>query len=68
MAYVIAEPCIDNKDASCVEVCPVDAVFSGDQLPAKWDGFATDAIEFFRCSYVKKLRERESKRSGCRGL
>ena len=26
MAYVIAEPCIDVKDASCVEVCPVDCI------------------------------------------
>nr|AAB25795.1 7Fe ferredoxin, 7Fe Fd {N-terminal} [Bacillus schlegelii, ATCC 43741, Peptide Partial, 23 aa] [Hydrogenibacillus schlegelii] len=23
-AYVITEPCIGTKDASCVEVCPVD--------------------------------------------
>jgi len=26
MAYVIAEPCIGQKDASCVEVCPVDCI------------------------------------------
>jgi NAD-dependent dihydropyrimidine dehydrogenase PreA subunit len=26
MAYVIAEPCIDTKDNSCVEVCPVDCI------------------------------------------
>ena len=26
MAYVIAEPCIDQKDNSCVEVCPVDCI------------------------------------------
>lgn len=26
MAYVIAEPCIGVKDASCVEVCPVDCI------------------------------------------
>ena len=25
MAYVIAEPCIDTKDNSCVEVCPSTA-------------------------------------------
>ena len=24
MAYVIAEPCIDVLDISCVSVCPVD--------------------------------------------
>jgi len=26
MAYVIAEPCVDEKDNSCVEVCPVDCI------------------------------------------
>lgn len=26
MAYVIAEPCIGTKDASCVDVCPVDCI------------------------------------------
>lgn len=26
MAYVIAEPCVSTKDASCTEVCPVDCI------------------------------------------
>ncbi len=26
MAYVIAAPCIDHMDRSCVEVCPVDCI------------------------------------------
>ncbi len=26
MTYIIAEPCVDTKDASCVEVCPVDCI------------------------------------------
>ncbi|MCK9250506.1 MAG: ferredoxin family protein [Solirubrobacteraceae bacterium] len=26
MAYVISEPCIGTKDASCTEVCPVDCI------------------------------------------
>jgi len=24
MTYIIAEPCIDVKDVSCVDACPVD--------------------------------------------
>ena len=33
MAYVIAEPCITVKDKACVEVCPVDCIYEGeDQL------------------------------------
>jgi len=27
MTYVIAEPCVGTKDASCVEVCPVDCIY-----------------------------------------
>ena len=30
MAYIIAEPCIDLKDASCVDVCPVDCIHTED--------------------------------------
>ncbi|MCY4437214.1 MAG: ferredoxin family protein [Chloroflexi bacterium] len=30
MTYVIAEPCIDIKDNSCVDVCPVDCIHSDD--------------------------------------
>ena len=28
MTYVIAEPCVDQMDKSCVEACPVDAISS----------------------------------------
>jgi NAD-dependent dihydropyrimidine dehydrogenase PreA subunit len=30
VAYIITEPCIGTKDASCVEVCPVDCIYEGD--------------------------------------
>jgi NAD-dependent dihydropyrimidine dehydrogenase PreA subunit len=26
MTYVITEPCVNVKDASCVDVCPVDCI------------------------------------------
>jgi ferredoxin len=26
MTYIIAEPCIDVKDTTCVDVCPVDCI------------------------------------------
>jgi NAD-dependent dihydropyrimidine dehydrogenase PreA subunit len=29
--YVIAEPCIDVKDKSCVEVCPVDCIHGDEE-------------------------------------
>ena len=28
MTHVITEPCIGTKDASCVDVCPVDCIHS----------------------------------------
>ena len=30
MAYGITEPCIGVKDASCLDVCPVDCIYSTD--------------------------------------
>ncbi|KAA0241145.1 MAG: ferredoxin family protein [Dehalococcoidia bacterium] len=33
MPYVIAEPCIDVKDASCVDVCPVDCIHTSEGAP-----------------------------------
>ena len=32
MTYIIAEPCIETKDASCVEVCPVDCIYEGEDM------------------------------------
>ena len=29
MTYVIAEPCVDVKDKSCIEECPVDCIYEG---------------------------------------
>ena len=31
MTYIITEPCIDVKDQSCVEVCPVDCIHSDEE-------------------------------------
>ncbi|MFG0330091.1 MAG: ferredoxin family protein [Phycisphaerales bacterium] len=34
MTHVIAEPCVNTKDASCVEVCPVDCIHPTKDEPA----------------------------------
>ena len=31
MAFVITEPCLNVKDASCVNVCPVDCIHTDDE-------------------------------------
>jgi ferredoxin len=32
VTYVITEPCIDLKDRSCIEECPVDCIYEGDRM------------------------------------
>src|SRR6266566_265680 len=32
MTYIIAEPCIDIKDLSCVDVCPVDCIHEFERM------------------------------------
>jgi NAD-dependent dihydropyrimidine dehydrogenase PreA subunit len=31
MTYVIAEPCVDVTDRSCMDVCPVDCIYVGER-------------------------------------
>jgi NAD-dependent dihydropyrimidine dehydrogenase PreA subunit len=33
VTYVITEPCIDVKDLTCVEVCPVDCIHPTEEEP-----------------------------------
>jgi len=44
MIYVITEPCIGTKDASCVEVCPVNCIHEGE------DQYYIDPEECIGCS------------------
>ncbi|UQA90611.1 ferredoxin [Streptomyces halobius] len=32
MTYVIAQPCVDVKDKSCIEECPVDCIYEGRRM------------------------------------
>ena len=32
MTYVIAEPCIDEKEKSCIDVCPVDCIHETEHM------------------------------------
>jgi len=31
MTYVITQPCIDVKDGTCIDVCPMDCIHGTDQ-------------------------------------
>ena len=45
MTYIIAEPCIDIKDLSCVDVCPVDCIHQADRILVIVDISRVDAEE-----------------------
>jgi NAD-dependent dihydropyrimidine dehydrogenase PreA subunit len=47
MTYVITEPCIDLKDKTCVDECPVEAIFYEDDVPEQWAQFTTENVRFF---------------------
>jgi NAD-dependent dihydropyrimidine dehydrogenase PreA subunit len=32
MTYVIANPCVDTLDKSCIEECPVDCIYEGARM------------------------------------
>jgi NAD-dependent dihydropyrimidine dehydrogenase PreA subunit len=32
VTYVIAEPCVDVLDKSCIEECPVDCIYEGERM------------------------------------
>jgi ferredoxin len=44
VAYVIAEPCIDVKDKTCIEVCPVDCIYETERM------LVIDPVECIDCA------------------
>jgi NAD-dependent dihydropyrimidine dehydrogenase PreA subunit len=32
LTYILAEPCIDIKDRSCVDVCPIDCIHEAGRI------------------------------------
>jgi NAD-dependent dihydropyrimidine dehydrogenase PreA subunit len=70
VTYIIAEPCIDIKDKSCVDVCPVDCIHEADRIliidPEECiDCFAPDE-KFITSWGVRTFEEMEN--SWCRVL
>jgi Fe-S-cluster-containing hydrogenase component 2 len=48
VTYVINEPCTGEKDTSCVEVCPVDAITREDQVPPEWQHYIEKNAAHYR--------------------
>ena len=51
MPYVITEPCIGVKDATCLEVCPVDCINSSDDA----EQYFIDPSTCIDCSYCEAV-------------
>ena len=51
MTYVIYDPCVGTKDASCVEVCPVDCIHPTPDEPGfeECDQLFIDPVECIDC-------------------
>ena len=48
MTFVVTESCIKCKYMDCVEVCPVDAIFSEEEVPAGQEQFLAINAELSR--------------------
>ena len=47
MTYIIGEPCIDVKDRSCLDVCPVDCIHEASRM------LVIDPAESIDCAACK---------------
>ena len=47
MPFIITEPCIEVKDATCVDVCPVDCIHTTDED----EMFFIDPVACIDCAY-----------------
>ena len=52
MAYVIAAPCVDHSDQSCVAVCPVDCIWGDLSVDRKMYVDPESCIECGACRPV----------------
>jgi NAD-dependent dihydropyrimidine dehydrogenase PreA subunit len=50
MTYVIAAPCVDHSDQSCVDVCPVDCISADPGVDRKFHIDPDACIECGRCA------------------
>jgi NAD-dependent dihydropyrimidine dehydrogenase PreA subunit len=70
MTYIIAEPCIDIKDLSCVDVCPVDCIHQAERIlvidPEECIDCFAPTEEFITSHGLRTFAEMENK--SCRVL
>ena len=49
MTFVIMSPCIGIKDGTCVDVCPVDCIYEGDDM------FYIDPVACIACALCETI-------------
>lgn len=47
MTYVIAQPCVDVVDRTCLAECAVEAIYYEDDLSPEWDASLNDSVRSF---------------------
>ena len=47
MTYVITEPCKGVKDAACVSVYPINAIYFEDDIPTEWQHYLALNANYF---------------------
>ena len=52
MTYVIAAPCVDHADQTCVDVCPVDCITADPAIDRKFHIDPDACIECGQCASV----------------
>ena len=52
MTYVIAAPCVDHNDQSCIDVCPVDCISAHPDADRKFHIDPEACIECGQCASV----------------
>jgi Fe-S-cluster-containing hydrogenase component 2 len=50
MTYVIAAPCVDHSDQSCLDVCPIDCITADPDIDRKFHIDADACIECGQCA------------------
>jgi NAD-dependent dihydropyrimidine dehydrogenase PreA subunit len=55
MTYVITELCIGVKDKACVDECPVDCIYEGEQMLCIRPTSASTAAPASRCAPVEAI-------------
>ena len=47
MTYIISKTCVGLKDGSCVDVCPVEAIYAEEDVPKDEEEYIDKNYKYF---------------------